>query len=55
MNQICNRCINDQTIPGIEFDKNGICNHCSVHETLCKTYPIGVRIELSMNQVLISK
>ena len=41
MNQICNRCINDQTIPGIEFDKNGICNHCSVHENLCKTYPTG--------------
>lgn len=28
MTQICNRCILPDNIPGISFDKNGICNFC---------------------------
>ncbi|WP_285009885.1 N-acetyl sugar amidotransferase [Pedobacter faecalis] len=30
--QICKRCVMDTTDPTIEFDKNGICNHCHTHE-----------------------
>lgn len=26
--QICSKCIMDTTDPDIEFDKNGVCNHC---------------------------
>ena len=43
MNQICTRCINDSSIPGIEFNKDGVCNHCMVHDLLCETFPLGAR------------
>jgi len=26
--QICTRCVMDTTDPEINFDKNGVCNHC---------------------------
>lgn len=26
--QVCVRCVMDETVPGIQFDKNGICNYC---------------------------
>ena len=35
----CNRCIIDDSVPGIFFDDNGICNHCKIHEMLCDIYP----------------
>lgn len=32
MTQICARCVMDATVPGIEFDLNGVCNFCKEHE-----------------------
>ena len=32
--QICTRCIMDTTDPDIEFDENGVCNHCRRYEIL---------------------
>ena len=29
--QICKRCVMDTTDPWIEFDANGICNHCKTY------------------------
>ncbi len=36
--QICTRCVMDTTDPGIEFDENGVCNHCKEYETEAKRY-----------------
>ncbi len=36
--QICTRCIMDTTDPIIEFDENGICNHCRGYDKLAKKY-----------------
>lgn len=38
----CSRCVSDDTIPGIRFDENGVCNYCKVHDELDKQYPIGI-------------
>lgn len=38
---ICSRCISDETIPGISFDKDGICNYCRIHEKLEAEFPTG--------------
>lgn len=34
--QICTRCIMDTTDPEIEFDSNGLCNHCKKYDELAK-------------------
>lgn len=36
---VCTRCIQDKSVPGINFDKDGVCNFCHLHDELCKEYP----------------
>ena len=31
-NQTCVRCVNDKTVKGISFDKNGLCSHCTCYD-----------------------
>lgn len=38
---MCRRCISDESVPGISFDKNGICNYCTLHNQLDEEFPIG--------------
>jgi len=40
---ICSRCISDETIPGISFDTQGICNFCRKHEEMDVLFPIGAK------------
>ncbi len=37
---LCSRCILDDTIEGIQFDENGICNFCGIHDQLEVQYPL---------------
>lgn len=37
----CTRCIYDETVPGITFDENGVCNYCKAHDQLELEYPTG--------------
>ena len=30
--RVCTRCVMDTTDPLIEFDENGVCNHCHIHQ-----------------------
>lgn len=39
--QVCSRCINDETITGIYFDNNGVCNFCHTMDTLLEQYQTG--------------
>jgi len=41
-NIICTKCIYDEKISGISFDKNGICNYCLQIENLLKEYKTGL-------------
>lgn len=36
--QMCSRCVMDTSDPDIEFDNNGLCNHCRSYEELAKTH-----------------
>lgn len=39
--QVCARCVQDSTVPGIRFDPNGVCNFCHLHDKLCNIFPNG--------------
>ncbi len=51
---VCQRCIQDDTIPGIQFNKDGICNYCDLHEALTLEYPNDDRGERILNQFFLS-
>ena len=37
----CSRCICDETIPGISFDEDGVCNYCHEYDRFDLQYPIS--------------
>jgi N-acetyl sugar amidotransferase len=39
--KICSRCIYDETVPGISFDEQGICNYCRTVDRLKEVYGTG--------------
>lgn len=39
--QICSRCIYDETVSGISFDKNGVCNYCHTMEKFEDEFKTG--------------
>jgi N-acetyl sugar amidotransferase len=39
--QICVRCVQDTTVPGISFNSKGECNFCQLHDKMVKIYPNG--------------
>jgi N-acetyl sugar amidotransferase len=40
-NKLCTRCIMDDSVPGIGFDKNGVCTFCQIHDELEISYPLN--------------
>lgn len=41
--QQCKRCVQDNTVPGIKFDANGVCNFCNMHDKMELIFPNGER------------
>ena len=41
----CARCVYDENVPRIEFDSEGICNYCKIHDAMEISYPIGAEGE----------
>lgn len=39
--QVCSRCVYDETVPGISFDNDGVCSFCQKHDELMEEYPGG--------------
>jgi N-acetyl sugar amidotransferase len=39
--QICNRAVFNSTVPGVQFDDQGIANYCRVYDNMAATYPLG--------------
>ena len=37
----CTRCLYDETVPGITFDEQGVCNYCHMHDRLEQEDPTG--------------
>lgn len=49
--QECTRCVQDTTVPGIEFDENGVCNFCHGHEELTRIFPNDERGQQFLNNL----
>ncbi len=43
--RVCGRCVQDSTVPGIQFDHLGVCNYCHLHDDLCESFPNDERGE----------
>jgi N-acetyl sugar amidotransferase len=39
---VCSRCIYDDRVPSIQFDKNGVCNYCRQTDSLIEQYGTGL-------------
>ena len=52
MKQVCTRCIQDETVPGISFDDNGVCNYCHLHDELCEMFPNGEKGTKQLNKII---
>ena len=39
--RMCTRGIWDTSVPGIEFDENGVSNYAKIFDKLCEAYPRG--------------
>ena len=50
--QICIRCIQDNSVPGINFDSNGVCNYCHLHDELCEMFPNGEKGTKQLNKII---
>lgn len=50
--QVCSRCIMDTTVPGIAFDKQGVCNFCKVHDRLEKQFPVNQRGKKKLGRLI---
>lgn len=48
--QICSRCVQDSSVPGISFDGDGVCNFCHFHDKLEKIFPNGKKGEIILER-----
>jgi len=56
--KVCSRCVSDTSMPSIQFDANGVCSYCKLHETMEQQYPNGVAgkeiIEKTVEKIKLS-
>ena len=52
--QMCTRCIVDTTVPGHNFDENGLCAYCRLHDKLEQRYPLNERGERELQKLVRS-
>jgi N-acetyl sugar amidotransferase len=50
--QVCTHCVYDETVPSIEFDDEGVCNYCHLHDELEQQYPIGEEGDRRLRQMV---
>src|SRR5437868_3749241 len=51
--QVCTRCVMDTTDPDIQFDEEGICNHCHEYDVLARvTLPTGDEAKRQLEQLV---
>jgi N-acetyl sugar amidotransferase len=52
---ICKRCAIDSTVPDVQFDENGICNHCKVYDEIdgrfCNSVDRDRRLEQTIDKI----
>ncbi|MFB7884221.1 HisA/HisF-related TIM barrel protein [Microbacterium sp. NPDC056057] len=47
---ICARCIITADVPGADFDPDGVCYYCHLHDSLDQQYPIGPESEEALDR-----
>lgn len=52
--QVCTRCIMDDTVQGITFDKNGVCTFCKIHDELEAKFPLNEQTTKEL-ELLVTK
>jgi N-acetyl sugar amidotransferase len=52
--QVCSKCIMDDTVQGISFDKNGECTFCEIHDELENKFPLNAETTTKLN-LLVEK
>jgi N-acetyl sugar amidotransferase len=50
--RICVSCPQDTTVPGINFDKKGVCNFCLLHKKMEKIFPNNERGEKIVSRIV---
>jgi len=51
MPQACQRCLYDDSIPGLTFDSTGVCNYCQLHDEMNREYPTGTAGDLILRNL----
>jgi len=51
-NQVCTRCVCDDSIPGISFDENGVCSLCKNYDLIEQEFPLGEATEQKFQQIV---
>ncbi len=51
-NNICTKCLMDDTVPGISFDKNGECTFCKIHNNLENKFPLNENTENIVKEIV---
>lgn len=49
--QLCTRCVQDASVPGISFDQNGVCNFCHLQDKMEKVFPNGDAGKQALNEI----
>ena len=47
----CTRCVQNTSVPGISFDKNGVCNFCALHDKMTLMFPDGEAGKKELNRI----
>lgn len=47
----CVRCVYDANVPSIQFDREGVCNYCRMHDDLDRRYPTGAAGEAIVSDI----
>ncbi len=47
----CKLCLSNETIPNLRFDRDGICQFCSMHEEMNKEYPLNAESEKNIFKI----
>lgn len=53
--RICTRCVMDTTDPEIEFDENGVCNHCHAYDRMVREYVVSGEAGLHYLEKMVEK
>ena len=50
--QTCTRCVLDLAVPNIQFDEQGVCNYCTIHDDSEKQFPLDDSGKQKLSQLI---